>query len=704
MKRLLASVLFALPLGATHAATFTVTNLNDSGPGSLRDAVARANVSSPPNAINVSVPGTIVLTSGRIVISAGPLTISGPGAGSLAIDGNANDQIFTIPEPVYAVCPALSTGSDFLVTISGLTLRNASGTKKYQGGAIFSEKSLSLRDVTFQHNSGDSGGGVNFKATHSGQALTIANSQFVGNVARPLSTNLGSETNAVGGALNIGGDCVANQGGSANVTIANSLFSGNRAQPVNLWGQGGAIMMYANADVTITDTRIVGNSVDPPDPPVTGARYRGGAIRGLARSLTIERSEISDNVADVGGAIGVHTDLVDRQTPATAMVFKLINSTISGNIAATTGGAMTVNSNVALEIDNSTISDNVAAPTRTGGIAISSGETYPPSGSNAAVPTVTIVSSILANNTGDNGDVATDLATVPSFTINATRSLIEKMCPSPTCEISVAGTNYRLGLDPMLGPLAFNGGATRTHALLPGSPAINTGNNPLNLTTDQRGAGFARVVSGTADMGAFEYDPANAGNTYSRDYVQKAYVAYYGRPADPGGLTYWALRMDAEGGSLNAIINAFGYSDEFNRRYGGLSYTQLVAKIYQQTLGRDPDPAGLIYYVGELQAGRRTLQSITLDVLNGATAPPDSTVVANKLDVAAYYTAKVAAGCPYGMEQDGVITLASLTSNVATVAAAKAGIDAWCGPGTYPLAPPGPVVWPVHHRHPQGLP
>ena len=50
--------------------------------------------------------------------------------------------------------------------------------------------------------------------------------------------------------------------------------------------------------------------------------------------------------------------------------------------------------------------------------------------------------------------------------------------------------------------------------------------------------------------------------------MQKAYVSYYGRPADPGGLGYWAARMDAEGGSLTAIIAAFGYSEEFNRRYG----------------------------------------------------------------------------------------------------------------------------------------
>jgi len=181
-------------------------------------------------------------------------------------------------------------------------------------------------------------------------------------------------------------------------------------------------------------------------------------------------------------------------------------------------------------------------------------------------------------------------------------------------------------------------------------------------------------------MGAFEYNPVSTGSAYSRDYVQKAYVAYYGRPADPPGQTYWATRMDAEGGSLNAIIGAFGYSAEFNRRYGGLTNTQLVTRIYQQALGRDPDPAGLAYYVSELQAGRRTLQTITLDVLNGATTAPDSTVVANKLGVAGFYSAKVAAGCLYGTEQDGVNSLSGVTANPLAVAVAQVVIGRRCGP------------------------
>jgi hypothetical protein len=181
--------------------------------------------------------------------------------------------------------------------------------------------------------------------------------------------------------------------------------------------------------------------------------------------------------------------------------------------------------------------------------------------------------------------------------------------------------------------------------------------------------------------GAYTLALNGAASAYARTYVQKAYVSYYGRPADPAGLAYWAARMDAEGGSLNAIIAAFGYSEEFNRRYGGLSYTALVTKIYQQTLARNPDPAGLAYYVGELQAGRRILQSITLDVLNGATTAPDSTTVANKLEVADYFTAKVAAGCDYGGEQAGLDALSPVTHLPATVTAAKATTDNRCAGG-----------------------
>ena len=168
------------------------------------------------------------------------------------------------------------------------------------------------------------------------------------------------------------------------------------------------------------------------------------------------------------------------------------------------------------------------------------------------------------------------------------------------------------------------------------------------------------------------------GSANANGWVQESYFAYYGRPADPAGLAYWANRMDIEGGSLSSIIAAFGSSDEFSRRYGGLRYARLVTTIYQQALGRDPEQGGLDYYVGELQAGRKTLQSITLDVLNGATGL-DAFTVANRLDVANHYTGKVAVGCPYGGEVTGVASLTPVTSDSSTAWAAKLGIESRCG-------------------------
>ena len=81
----------------------------------------------------------------------------------------------------------------------------------------------------------------------------------------------------------------------------------------------------------------------------------------------------------------------------------------------------------------------------------------------------------------------------------------------------ISGTAYvdqggnLFGLDPRLGPLTDNGGPTLTHALLPGSPAINAGGPFPSFPADQfdqRGDGFPRIVAGVVDIGAYEVQPA----------------------------------------------------------------------------------------------------------------------------------------------------------------------------------------------------
>jgi len=112
--------------------------------------------------------------------------------------------------------------------------------------------------------------------------------------------------------------------------------------------------------------------------------------------------------------------------------------------------------------------------------------------------TVTLTNTIIANNP-NGGDC---LASSPIT------SMGHNLDSDDSCGLTSAGDLSNIA-DPKLGPLQLNGGPTLTHALLEGSPAIDAGDNsvledPLNLTTDQRGAGFPRRAGDHVDIGSFE--------------------------------------------------------------------------------------------------------------------------------------------------------------------------------------------------------
>ena len=101
------------------------------------------------------------------------------------------------------------------------------------------------------------------------------------------------------------------------------------------------------------------------------------------------------------------------------------------------------------------------------------------------------------------------------------------------------------------------------------------------------------------------------------EQVQEMYVAYYGRPGDPGGVEFWEEQLEDQDGNLAAIIDAFGTSEEFDERFGTLDDEDLINNLYQQLFGRDADPEGLAFYLEELQSGRATLASIALNISDG---------------------------------------------------------------------------------------
>lgn len=121
------------------------------------------------------------------------------------------------------------------------------------------------------------------------------------------------------------------------------------------------------------------------------------------------------------------------------------------------------------------------------------------------------------------------------------------------------------------------------------------------------------------------------------DDVQRVYLAYYGRPADNGGLAYWATQLDSVNGNLNAIIDSFANSDEANSLYGSSTLEQRITKVYQQLLGRDPEDSGKSWWLGELEAGRKTLANLALDVLYGA-QNDDAATVSHRLSAAQTFT------------------------------------------------------------------
>lgn len=487
----------------TTADDNTVTFQACSGAGgdcTLRGAISLAN-SDTSNAYTIIVPaGTYSLTlvgtsenanaDGDLDISASVI-ISGAGAATTIINGN---HTVTGERAIHIL------GSPS-VAISGLTVKNGGGGGDGSGIRLDDTATLSLSNCVISDNVNNAGTGL---ANYGGPVIidgcTFTRNSTSGNGAGILNnsvmtvsnSSIFSNTSGNGGGIMNGGRLVLR-----NSTVVSNSSSSN----------GGGIS--SSGDMTITDSSILTN---------TSTSSGGGIANPASGKLFISNSTISGNKTTIGEGGGINHGGIGLTVD---------QSTISNNQASGSGGAIL--STGPMTLTNSTVYSNTGA--LGGGIYASAdgilvndtfSQNWTPGGDGGGIELISAVmaitnTSIISNTAGSGGgsgiNVAGGLATLKNTLVannpggncgggSVVASSGNNISTDATCTGFVMTSDQTGVTNPGVGPLANNGGPTQTHALLPGSPAIDTGSDVGCPSTDQRGVHRPRGAH--CDIGAFE--------------------------------------------------------------------------------------------------------------------------------------------------------------------------------------------------------
>jgi len=373
----------AADIGAVETGPFIlVTNSNDGGAGSLRQAIA-----------NATAPGTRIL--------------------------------FNLSSPTNPIMPPPLPTQQSLITLSTAQLSVGSGRNIFIDASVLVDGSGNPAVEDDPLRSGESviPHGVTVKAGGPMRILNVAANAVVG----------------VHGVTISDGDAGAGNGGgissAGKLTLTECTVSGNT-------GSDGGGIFVSGGTLLLRRSTLSGNE----------SSDRGAGLHGSGGTLRVESCTISDNIATGQGG-GIYN----------ACPLSLSHSTVAGN-SATYGGGLRISGPTTLE--NNILADNI----------ISNPQDWGPDVWMTSPEAVTTVGANLVG-TFNGGNVVVSAGPLVGT------------AASP--------------IDPLLGSLAGNGGPTETMKLLPGSPAIDGGEESGGTPfTDQRG--FARILSGGLDLGAYE--------------------------------------------------------------------------------------------------------------------------------------------------------------------------------------------------------
>jgi len=494
---------FSLSGGAVHAQSANITLNNGLAIGNV--AIRGGAIDAETGVVTVrnsrlsnnsAIPGgggAIFVGSGRLVIDRSTVSenVATRGGGILAQTATVSLSESTVK---FNTAQTFGGGIDSeggLVNLSNSSVRgNLAGA---DGGGIFADGTVNLTGSSVTGNrAGDEGGGIR------AATVNLFGSTVAGNSGEDSGGGISSAT-AVLTNSTVRNNTVRGDGGgltARTVNLIRSTVSGNRAG-----GDGGGI---AADTATIVSSTIIDNS----------SGSLGGGLKAVAASLT--NSTVSGNSTNgEGGGISA----ADTAT--------LVGSTVSANTAGGNGGGIAADK---VDLTNVTVSGNMAGASRVPGV----GE----GGGVSAVHGSILNSTIVENRSV--GFVTSQGAGVFSLSgqadlIRVKNTIIAQNFDAFGQEQDVFGDFLSLGnnlvgeidggstgfgapgdlmgrskdpLDPRLGPLAFNSGPTKTHALLAGSLAIDHGDSAGAPATDQRGVTRPRDGDGNGtsviDIGAFE--------------------------------------------------------------------------------------------------------------------------------------------------------------------------------------------------------
>lgn len=418
---------------------------NDSGTANITDsAITRNTATADGGGLFSELAANSTLTNSTVAFNT-----ASNGGGVFNQDG-----VVTVSLSSISANSATTDGGGLFVTSNGVV--NASGTtfsgnlSTFDGGGISNSGTVNLDTVRVIDNAAEgTGGGINNARTLTLQATTVT-----GNSA----------------AINGGG--IANGGSNGDLTLTSSSVSDNTAGV-----DGGGLHVSGVSDVSATFTTLDSN---------TASGQGGGIFQSSTGTVEITSSTVSRNEAASGG--GIYSE----------EGFSFLNSTLSTNTATGNGGGLhnndTSNNGLNVSLESATVFGNTAGGT--GGGVQNDSLSGPVNVRNTIIarnsaPTDVDVSGVQFASQGNN--LIGDRGSVTSFVDGIGGNIV-----------GTTGSE----VDPLLGVLQNNGGATETHSLQFGSPARDGGSNVGVQVTDQRG--FARVFDGdgnglaTIDVGAFE--------------------------------------------------------------------------------------------------------------------------------------------------------------------------------------------------------